>query len=235
MPRPKSRVRYSATAGLPPARLTPRTVPTVDPWTAGEMFVSPHVEERRRGLALLCGTEVARASTLTAHLLASRVEEPDLTLRAQIANALADYFEIRGREFRYPPEVRSNVAAHVRRFERPQVLALLELRAAAQHGRVSLNPDALRRLFERLPDASATLTRLAGDRDLSLPLRTAAIEMIGHVGFTDAWAALEGLALRLEGRRAGQVPMLFAPTDRADEEHLLPALKETLRLLEEDQ
>jgi hypothetical protein len=235
MPRPKSRVRYSATTGLAPARLSPRAVPTVDPWTAGEMFVSPHVEERRRGLALLCGSEAARTSTLTPHLLASRLEEPDLALRAQIVQALADYFEIRGREFRYPPEVRSAVAAHIRRFDRPQVLALLELRAAAQAGRVALPPDGLRRLFERLPDASALLTRLAGDRELAVHLRAAAIEMIGHVGFTDAWAALEGLALRLEGRRAGQVPMLFAPSDRAGEEELLPALKQTLRLLEEDQ
>jgi len=235
MPRPKSRVRYSATTGLTPARITQRAVPTVEPWMAGEMFVSPHVEERRRGLAILCGSEALRVSPLTAHLLASRVEEPDLNLRAQIVHALGDYFEIRGREFRYPPEVRSAVAAHIRRFERAQVLALLELRSAAQHGRVALNHDVLRRLFERLPDASAALTRLAGDRDVALPLRAAAIEMIGQVGFTDAWDALEGLALRLEGRRAGQVPMLFAPSDRPEEDGLLPALKETLRLLEEDQ
>jgi hypothetical protein len=235
MPRPKSRVRYSATSGLTPARLTSRVVPTVDPWMAGEMFISPHIEERRRGLALLCGTETARTSSLTAHLLASRVEEPDLELRAQIVQALADYFEFRGREFRYPPEVRSNAAGLIRRFERTQVLALLELRLALQQGRVSGNPEALRRVFERLPDASTTLTQLAGDRDLNVPLRAAAIEVIGHVGFTDAWAALEGLALRLEGRRAGQVAMLFAPSDRPEEERLLPALKETLRLLEEDQ
>ena len=65
------------------------------------MFISPHVEERRRGLALLCGAEAIRKSNLTVHLLASRVDEPDLGLRAQIVHALADYFEIREREYRY--------------------------------------------------------------------------------------------------------------------------------------
>jgi hypothetical protein len=210
-------------------------VPVVDPWTAGEMFVSPHVEERRRGLAILCGSEAARTSGLTPHLLASRLEEPDLGLRAQIAHVLADYFEIRGREFRYGPEVRRSVSDHVRRFGRRQVLALLELHQAAHEGRVHLQTDALRRLFERVPGAAGVLTQLAGDRNLPVALRTAAIDIIGQVGFTEAGPMLEGLALRLEGRRAGQMTMLFAPNDWPEDQALLPALKETLRLLAEDQ
>src|SRR5258705_11370817 len=107
MPRPRSRIRYTAASA---ARPLSRAVPSVDPWTAGEMFVSPHVEERRRGFAILCGSEAARASALTPHLLATRVDEPDLTLRAMIVNVLGDYFEIRGRGHRYPPEVRGAVA-----------------------------------------------------------------------------------------------------------------------------
>jgi hypothetical protein len=235
MPRPRSRVRYNATTGPLPARLAPRAVPSVDPWTAGEMFVSPHIEERRRGLAILCGSEAARTSALTPHLLASRVDEPDLGLRAQIVHLLADYFEIRGREFRYPPEVRRGVVEHVRRFGRPQVMAMLELHAAARAGRVQLQPEALRRLFERIPAAAAVLTQLAGDRSLPVELRAAAIDIVGQVGFTEAGPMLEGLALRLEGRRAGQMTMLFAPSDWPEDQALLPALKETLRLLAEDQ
>jgi hypothetical protein len=66
-------------------------------------------------------------------------------------------------------------------------------------------------------------------------LRTAAIDMIGRVGYTDAGPMLEGLAGRLEGRRAGQMTMLFAPNDRPEDQALLPALKQTLRRLTEDQ
>jgi hypothetical protein len=235
MPRPRSRVRFNAAAGPGPGRLAPRAVPVVDPWTAGEMFVSPHVEERRRGLAILCGSEAARTSSLTPHLLASRIEEPDLGLRAQIAHVLADYFEIRGREFRYAPEVRRGVSEHVRRFGRRQVLALLELHQAAREGRAQVQPEALRRLLERMPGAAGVLTQLAGDRGLAVGLRSAAIDIIGQVGFTEAGPMLEGLALRLEGRRAGQMTMLFAPSDWPEDQALLPALKETLRLLAEDQ
>ncbi len=233
MPRPRSRVRYNLTAGPLRASLTPRSVPSVDPWTAGEMFVSPHVEERRRGLAILCGSEAARNSALTLHLLAARVEEPDRALRAQIAQALADYFEVRGREYRYPAEVRAALLSELRHFGPAQVVALLELHQPGGTGIV--NPEALRRVFERLPTGSSTLTRVAGDRSLPLPVRAAAIDMIGRVGYTDVGPVLEGLAGRLEGRRAGQLTMLFAPSDWPEDQALLPALKLTLRRLTEDQ
>ncbi|MCC6190971.1 MAG: hypothetical protein IT318_18270 [Anaerolineales bacterium] len=234
MPRPRSRVRYNVLSPAP-ARLAPRAVPVVDHWTAGEMFVSLHVEERRRGLAILCGAEAARSSPLTCHLLASRIHEPDLALRAQIGQLLADYFEVRGREYRYPAEVRRVVAEHIRRFGRAEIVALLELLAAARACLAPLRPEAVRRLFERVPGAAAALTQLAGDRDLALNLRMAAIDAIGQVGFTEAGPMLAGLALRLEGRRAGQMTMLFAPADWPEDQALLPALKETLRLLAEDQ
>lgn len=219
----------------PPARLAPRVVPSVDPWVAGEMFVSPHVEERRRGFAILFGTETVRRSALTAQLLTARVDEPDLALRAQVVQALADYFEVRGLEYRYPAEVRSVVAGHLRKFDRLQFLALLEIHNAARDGRVRLTPDSLTRLLGRIPNASLQLVRLAGDRDLSLRLRRAAIELIGRVGFTDAREALTGLETRIAGRRAGQMAMAFAPSDHADEQSLLPALQQTLRSLHENE
>lgn len=231
MPRPRSRVRYQVGATNPSARAA---VPSVEPWTAGEMFVSPHVEERRRGFAILCGADHTRASPLTAHLLASRLAETDLALRAQIVQALADYYELRDRQYRFGPEVRALVTGALRSFDRPQTLALLELYHAGRAGAVRLRPEGLLRVFERIPGASGLLTRLGGDRGLSVSLRQAAIEMIGHVGYVDARPALEGLLLRIEGRRAGQLTMLFAPSDWPEDEALLPALKETLRLLDEN-
>ncbi len=210
-------------------------MPSVDPWTAGEMFVSPHVEERRRGFAILCGSEAARASSLTPHLLATRVDEPDLTLRALIVNVLGDYFEIRGRGHRYPPEVRGAVAGELRRLERRPMLALVELLAANREGKVSLRPESLRRMCERIPNASAWLTSIAGYRGVPVNLRKAAIDLIGLVGFVDSAPALQGLLLRLEGRRAGQQAMLFAPSDWPEDEALLPALRMTLGVLVEDQ
>jgi hypothetical protein len=226
-------VRFEITTGRPPARLAPRVIPSVDPWMAGEMFVSPHIEERRRGFALLFGSEQMRRSPLTSQLLAARLDESDLVLRAQVAQALADYFEVRQQSYRYPPEVRAEVAGQLRKFDRPQIQALLELHSAAREGAVRLSPDSLTRLLERIPQASAQLTRFAGDRHAALKLRRAAIELIGRVGFTDVAPILEGLRVRIEGRRAGQMAMTFAPSDLPDEQTLLPALRETLQILRE--
>src|SRR5688572_30491686 len=234
MPRPRSRVRYHPSSGLTPARLPARVVPAVDPWTAGEMFVSAHVEERRRGFAILCGSEAGRRSTLTPHLLAARVDEPDLWLRGQIVHALADYYEIRGREYRYPPELRGAVSSAVRKFDRPQVQALLELHHAGREAVVPLRPESLVRLWERIPNASPMLARLAGDRALAPALRQSAVEALGQVGFVDARPTLEGLLTRIEGRRAGQLTMLFAPSDWPEDQALLPTLKHTLALLQDD-
>ena len=192
------------------------------------MFISPHVEERRRGLAILCGSDAARRSSLTLHLLASRVDEPDLGLRAQIVQTLADYFEIREREYRYPPEVRGLAAGLLRRFDRAQMVALLELHQAGERERVGLRLDSLARLIERIPAASNLLTHIASDRGQPLALREAALGLIGLVGFTDARAVLEWLLLRLDGRRAGQMTMLFAPSDWPEDQALLPALRQAL-------
>ena len=192
------------------------------------MFISPHVEERRRGLAILCGSDAARRSSLTLHLLASRVDEPDLGLRAQIVHTLADYFEIREREYRYAPEVRGLVAGLLRRFDRGQMVALLELHQADNRERVGLRLDSLARLIERIPAASNLLTHIASDRGQPLALRESALELIGLVGFTDARPMLEGLLLRLDGRRAGQMTMLFAPSDWPEDQALLPALRQAL-------
>ena len=150
------------TTARPPARLVPRVVPSVEPWVAGEMFVSPHIEERRRGFAILFGSEAVRRSTLTSQLLASRVDEPDLSLRAQIVQALADYFEVRGGEYRYPAEVRAVAASHLRKFERPHLLALLEVHSAARENTVRLAPDSTRRRsWPRRPGSTASAPRRA--------------------------------------------------------------------------
>ncbi len=232
MPRPRARVQYRLAVVEPaPTRLPQRVVPSVDPWVAGEMFFSPHVQERRRGLALLLGSEATRRSPLVPQLLLARLDESDLGLRAQILQALSDYFEVRERQFRYPPEIRAVVVGCLRKFDRPHWLALLELQGSNTAAR--LEGEALKALLERIPDASARLAQLAGDRSVAPDWRSAAIEIIGQAGFTDTLPLLSGLEVRLTGCTAGQLTLDFAPPDPPEDQALLPALKETLERLRE--
>ena len=215
-------------------RLQPRTVPSVDPWIAGEMFVSQHLQERVRGFAILLGSEGLRRSPLTVQLLTARLDEADLGLRCQIIQAIGDYFELRGSEYRYPAEVRAGVAAQLRKFDRPEMQALLEAHLAAHEGAGRLTLDAQAHVLERVPAASALLVKLAYDRSVAVHIRRAAIDLLGKIGFTDALSALEGLQSRIAGRQAGQLAMAFAPADYADEGSLLPILQTTLDILRDD-
>jgi hypothetical protein len=232
MPRSPSRIEFQMALVEPsPTRLPQRVVPAVDPWVAGEMFFSAHVEERRRGLALLLGSEATRRSPLVPQLLASRLDEADLRLRGQIVQALGDYFEVRDRKYRYPADVRAVVVGCLRRFEQPQLVAMLELLRSRES--IGLRFETLQALLERIPDAAARLGRLAGDRTVALELRRAAMELIGRAGLLDALPALTGLETRLEGHTAGQLTLGFAPLDAPEDQALLPTLKETLRRLRE--
>ena len=109
-----------------------------------------------------------------------------------------------------------------------QMVALLELHQADNRELLGPRSDSLARIIERIPAASNLLTHIASDRGQPLALREAALELIGLVGFTDARAVLEGLLLRLDGRRAGQMTMLFAPSDWPEDQALLPALRQAL-------
>lgn len=222
------------TTARPPARLVPRVVPSVEPWVAGEMFVSQHLQERARGFAILTGSEGLRRSPLTVQLLAARLDEADLGLRCQVIQAIGDYFELRGSEYRYPAEVRAGVAAQLRKFDRPQMQYLLEAHLASREGAGRLTLEAEAHVLERVPAASVVLVKLAGDRSVAVHIRRAAIELLGKIGFTDSLSALEGLLARIAGRQAGQLAMAFAPADYADEGSLLPALQTTIDILRED-
>jgi hypothetical protein len=168
---------------------------------------------------------------LVPHLLHARFDEPDLGLRAQIIQALSDYFEVRERQYRYPPEVRAVVVGCLRKFDRPHWLALLELQSSNPAARLGL--DALKALLERIPDASACLAQLACDRSVAAALRCTAIEIIGQAGFTDTLASLAGLEMRLTGCTAGQLSLGLAASETPEDQALLPALQDALRRLRE--
>jgi hypothetical protein len=197
------------------------------------MFLSPHVAERQRGLALLLGSEATRRSVLTAHLLAARVVEPEAPLRAAIVRALCGYFERRELVYRYPSEVRAQVVAELRRLGRAALVALLELQIAEAADEKLNLPDGWWLLFDRVPHAATLLARLVSDRDTALPLRQAALTIIARVGFTEARPALLGLEARLAGNAAGQLTMNFAPPAQAEDGALWPLVRETLRKLNE--
>ncbi|MBI3763527.1 MAG: hypothetical protein HY260_16905 [Chloroflexi bacterium] len=202
-----------------------------DPWLAAEKFVSSDPQARREGLAILAGHLDLLFSPLVGFLLVCRIDEPDLTLRKQIACALARCFEKDDSLYLAPKETRDNLSVLLRRAGRMQVERFLEVLGDGAEPGVA---EAVVRLLDRIPDASILLTKIAADRLAPFATRFAAIVAVGELGAVGALPALAGLKTRIEGQLAGQIAMTFAPPSSPEEEKLIEALKTTIARLRED-
>jgi len=207
-----------------------------DPWLAAERFVSPDLQLRREGLAVLAADGGRRFSPLVVCLLASRLDEPDLILRGRIVGALARCFEAVGSTYTAPKETREFLSDLLSRLARPQMERLLEVAGPSGNrngGESASIAGAVTTLLDRIPQAPALLTKIAADRLAAFPTRYAAIAALGELGALEALPALEGLKSRVEGQKAGQLAMAFAPPPNPGDDKLLDILTLAIEALRE--
>jgi HEAT repeat protein len=196
-------------------------------WGAAEDLTAPDLVTRSAALERLSELGAPRLSPLVAYLLATRLSEPDLALRARVVRSLGDVLQPDSQQRSTPEPVRRRVAAVLAQLRTRLVLSLLEVGAVY----VDTRPH-LARLLNAAPQAGEHLATLLADRSVPLPVRQQAAYFIGLVGYLEAQPTLTRLATRLEARLAGQQAMPFAPPpDQQDETTLLPAVQEALRLL----
>lgn len=201
-------------------------------WEAGQLLISAEPEERALGFKRLLDADPDWRQPLTLYLLVSRIREPDLNLRCEILSILGSIVSAGAGADLWAREARAQLSSAIRRCGRDEVVNVLQALAhsnSALCSAVTL-PHAAQ-LLENVAGAFDHLTRIASDRYLPAAVRSAAVEVIGEIGYLDALPLLEGLQSRLEGRRAGQLSMAFAPQDDPDEGLLLPAVKVALEAL----
>jgi hypothetical protein len=198
-------------------------------WGACEDLVSPEVTARCRGLDRLLELGAPRLSPLVAYLLATRLAEPDVSLRKRIVHALGVILSPDERGLSAPEGVRRTVGAVLNQMRTASIYGLLEVACS------DLEVEYLRldiaRLLNNCPYAGQYLAEIMGDRKHPLDIRYQAVYYIGVVGYLDAIQALERLAVRLEARLSGQQAMPFAPPVLQDEVELLPAIRTALEAL----
>lgn len=189
-------------------------------------FISPEPETRLAGFQKIISFDAHRRSPLAAAVLGLGIRERDLSLRLEIANAIAEVIDPRGER---PPElVRSWLRHSLNQMRQREIYALLQLIANSEK---ALEP--VTRLLRVCSFAGDTSLRILKDRKADVQVRAAAVRVIGNLGYLDAADALENLANRLASREAGQMDMGFAP-DRDREAHtLLPVLRQTNEILKE--
>ena len=195
-------------------------------WVAVENLTLPDADIRHKALDCLLELNAPRFSPVVAYLLATRLTDPDLKLRARIVKTLGEILALDNEGRPAPDDVRNSLILNPSQVRTRQVFALLQVLADDK----SLESH-IAHLIDACPYASNHLVDILNDHKAPLEVRKQAAVMIGRVGFLDAMASLERLESKLETRLNGQKTMPFAPPPSLDEADLLPTVRTALNSL----
>jgi hypothetical protein len=196
-------------------------------WSAGEAIISPDRQVRQQGLEQIAQSHAARYAPLIAYLLVTRLMEPEMELRTQVVNILADALRLDSQGRVAPEPVRMQLINDLARMRTRQIYALLQV--------ADFDPQAVDSVAVLLNACSFAGNHLADillDRKMSISIRMRAVELIGEVGYLDAIPVLERIRTRLEARLNGQQHMPFLTLEEGDEVALLPSIQTSLELLQ---
>ena len=195
-------------------------------WVAIEDLTLPDAETRHKALDRLLELNAPRFSPIVTYLLATRLTDPDIKLRARIVETLGDILTPDNEGHPAPDDVRNSLILLLSQARTRQVFALLQVLSDDN----TLESHAAH-LINACPYASNHLLDILNDHKAPLDVRKQAAVMIGRVGFLDALSSLERLESKLETRLNGQKAMSFAPPPSLDEADLLPAVRTALNTL----
>jgi HEAT repeat protein len=193
-----------------------------------ELLVSPEVEARAQGLDQLVSLDAHFTSPLTVAILVSRIVEQDLRLRTAIVETLAMTLQTSLGEQCPPERVRLWLRHALSHMNSNEILALLQIVVNS-----SEHFESVCCIMNACSFAGEILVQILADRKTSLPIRVAAAEAIGKIGFLDAGSTLESIQQRITGHRMGQMQMAFLQGHDPAAEALLPAVRKALHALQE--
>jgi hypothetical protein len=164
-------------------------------WESAEAISSPELSERKRGLERLIEFDVVRRSPLITYLLATRIVEPDFTLRAYIVRVLAGILKTDSPDNLSTEDVRLTLVNYLSQIDLREILALIQL--------AEIDPYAEEQIIHLLSVCSCAgghLINIVNDRGTSIPIRKLSVKFIGRVGYLEALPDLLRLETRLKAR-----------------------------------
>jgi hypothetical protein len=192
-------------------------------WSAAEALTSPDLATRWMGLERLVDSDAVSCSPLVAYLIATRLTEPDIELRARLVRTLAGVLSPSKSCQTVSQAVIHHLSNYLSQMGVSQVTALLQV---AEHE--SSTQPSVAKLLGRCSLAGNYLADISVDRQVSQAIRRQSVYFIGLIGYLDALPALERLETRLESRLNGQQSFLEGPASGNDETSMLPLLREAL-------
>jgi hypothetical protein len=195
-------------------------------WSAVEALAAQDADLRNNALDRLLALGAPRVSPLVAYLLATRLTDPDIRLRARVVSILGEVLSKDEAGNAAPEAVKKHLTTYLAQMRTRSIFAILEV---AIHDRSLEN--AIASLFNACNYAGMHMAGILSDRKFPLPVRLQAAHYIGLVGFLDAIPIMERLESRLLSKVGGQQAMPFAPPTGPDESDLLPIVQFTLNVL----
>jgi hypothetical protein len=195
-------------------------------WSAVEELASPEASTRQAALDRLQTLGAPRLSPLVAYMVATRIDDPDLPLRARIIRIISILLSIDDLGRSAPEPVQRYVIAYLTQMRMRPIYAILQAALEFPY----LDSD-IARLLNSCPYAGNLLADILVDRKISVAIRREAARYISEVGYLDAIPVLERLESRLATRMNGQQYMPFAPPQGTDERELLPVVQSALAVL----
>jgi len=192
-------------------------------WGAAEALTSLDLETRHTGLKKLVDQDAVRYHPLVAYVLLSRLAEPDIALRAQIVDALADVVIPNGHGDPAHAPSFPTLTTHLMGMRTRQIYALLQVADFDKS-----NEPKVAGLLDYCSFAGGHLADILNTRTIPLSLRKQAVYFIGRMGYLDALPALERMAARLESRRGGTGEL---GRNEEDDAALLSMIRSSLELL----
>lgn len=200
-----------------------KLIPSI--WNLAEKMVSPDIENRRVGLESIVELDVLPRFPLLVYILATRITEPDIDLRGEVVNALANVLVTQSKNGSVTPGS-SILSDFLSRMRTRQVYSLLQV--------VDTNPVSEPHVMELLKAcsfASNHLSDILSDRRTPVAIRKLATKFIGDIGYLDSISTLERMETRLESRFPSQQTLPGIVVREDEEASLLPMIRNALALL----
>jgi hypothetical protein len=195
-------------------------------WSALEDLTKAEEGLRLKALEKLIELDAPRFSPVVSYILATRISESILEIRARIVESLGKVLSPDENGFPAPEDVRSSLHLYLSGLRTRQIYSLLQVMAEYDY-----LGDHVCRLLNACPFAGNHLMDILNDNRVPIEIRKQAAFLIGKVGYLYTIPALEKLAGRLEARVAGQEAMEFAPPKNSKDSSLLPIVNEALQTL----
>jgi hypothetical protein len=188
-------------------------------WAAAELLISPELSKRKKGFERLIELDAVKQYPIIVYLLASKLSEPDFSLRSFYVRVLAGLLDESITTSDQLQSSRLILVNYLSQISTEEVISLLELAEVDPPSK-----DCVVQLLCLCACAGDQLKNIVINRDRPMELRMISLEIIGKVGYLEAISDFERMEKRLKNKGS-------LDSSNSMESEFLKKLETTIQLL----